>query len=303
MISSWSCELSRAREYTWVYHTGIYPKNACLIQNMMIHQQLLFRVLEDEDIPKNFRRTSAMFFWTSKLCGPLPFPGPLGRKLSYIEHQRLPWHPEGSGMEVVDSCWFCKRLPQLNMWLCPEIDYTWHSEMAMFGSAMRGTPWQNPVEHVLHSKFKWKSSIVPSNQWARPSCSATHGYKWSTGYVDRRFIWVYDIWVNKLIRSQSIQKNGKKTWLGYCFIQAWGSLVLIRIQICPGVSIPWCPGGPKLAGFLPEETSMNEPKICLFTICIHLIHISDHITNHQICISTNIYIICIWVNYNISLTW
>ena len=153
--------------------------------------------------PQKLPDIGNVFLDTEMLCGPLPFPGfpgPLGRKLSYIEHQRLPWHPEGSGMEVVDSCWFCKRLPQLNMWLCPEIDYTWHSEMAMFGSTMRGTPWQNPVEHVLHSKFKWKSSIVPSNQWARPSCSATHGYKWSTGYVDRRFIWVYDIWVNKLIR-------------------------------------------------------------------------------------------------------
>ena len=74
-------------------------------------------------------------------------------------------------------------------------------------------------------------------------------------------------------------KKWKKTWLGYCFIQAWGSLVLIRIQICPGVSIPWCPGGPKLAGFLPEETSMNEPKICLFTFYeIFLIH--EHIHSH-----------------------
>ena len=39
---------------------------------------------------------------------------------------------------------------------------------------VRDQPWgvhrvQKPVEHVLHSKFKWKSSIVPSNQWARPS--------------------------------------------------------------------------------------------------------------------------------------
>ena len=69
---------------------GIYPKNACLIQNMMIHQQLLFRVLEDEDIPKNFRRTSAMFFWTSKLCGPLPFPRTLRPQTKLYRTSKAP---------------------------------------------------------------------------------------------------------------------------------------------------------------------------------------------------------------------
>ena len=77
---------------------------------------------------------------------------------------------------------------------------------------------------------------------------------------------------------------------------------MIRIQVCPGVSIPCCPGGPKLAGFLREETVYERTKnMLIYKLYSSYTHIRSYqYTNHQICISTHIYIIYIYMYAYIS---
>ena len=95
MISPWSCELSRNGVFVEVY-TPSLCKFHCEHSDT---STVAVGGPEESTItvPKDSLYDSQRRKWQSSTAphlalGPL---GPLGCRLSYIEHQRLPWHPEG----------------------------------------------------------------------------------------------------------------------------------------------------------------------------------------------------------------